>query len=149
MLATQSSPTSGNQQGATLLEALISILVFSLGILSIVALQAAAVRHTTDAQFRIQAGVLADQLLGYMWTDKKNLASYVLQGPQICASGSSITKDAWICSVQSQLPSAVGSNSPEVLVTSDGVVSVTLKWQRSPGDEVRRHSVRTQIKEAQ
>ena len=59
------------QGGAFLLEALIGILIFSLGVLGIVGLQARAVRFTTDAEYRAEAMYLANSLISQMWTDDR------------------------------------------------------------------------------
>jgi len=58
-----------HQTGAYLLEALIGILIFALGVLGIVGLQAASLRATTDAALRAEAVFAAYQLLGQMWAD--------------------------------------------------------------------------------
>jgi type IV pilus assembly protein PilV len=50
-----------------LLEALIAILIFSLGILSLVALQATSIQLTSDAKYRTDATLLANRLIGQMW----------------------------------------------------------------------------------
>src|SRR5439155_1695976 len=65
------------QGGAYLLEALIGILIFGLGILGIVGLQAASLRTTADSALRAEAIFAANQLLGQMWTDDEaNLDVY-------------------------------------------------------------------------
>lgn len=69
-------PTS--QQGSALLEALIGILIFSIGILALVALQATSVKFTTDAKDRTDASFYANQLISKMWVDQDNLASYAV-----------------------------------------------------------------------
>jgi type IV pilus assembly protein PilV len=51
-----------------LLEALIAILVFSLGILTVIGIQAASIKLAADAQLRTKAALLANQLVGQMWT---------------------------------------------------------------------------------
>jgi type IV pilus assembly protein PilV len=61
--------TRRRQTGAYLLEALIGILIFALGVLGIVGLQAASLRTTTDSALRAEAVFAANQLLGQMWTD--------------------------------------------------------------------------------
>jgi len=58
------------QSGAYLLEALIGILIFALGVLGIVGLQAASLRTTTDSSLRAEAVFAATQLVGQMWADK-------------------------------------------------------------------------------
>lgn len=56
------------QSGMMLLEALIGILIFSIGILALVAMQAAAVGSVADAQYRVEAVNLANQVLAQIWT---------------------------------------------------------------------------------
>jgi len=53
-----------SQRGFTLIEILVSLLVFAFGVLALVGLQSTAVRFSTDAQQRADATFLADQLLG-------------------------------------------------------------------------------------
>jgi type IV pilus assembly protein PilV len=65
-------PARHSQQGAFLLEALIGILIFSLGILGIVGLQAQAMRFTNDAEYRAEAVYLANSLISHMWADKQS-----------------------------------------------------------------------------
>ena len=65
------------QSGIALLEALIGILLFSLGILAMVSMQAASVNAVSDAQYRIEAVNASNQLLAQMWTavDRTSAAS--------------------------------------------------------------------------
>jgi type IV pilus assembly protein PilV len=69
--------TKARQSGIALLEALIGILLFSLGILAMVSMQAASVNAVSDAQYRIEAVNAANQLLAQMWTavDRSNAAT--------------------------------------------------------------------------
>jgi len=59
-----------------LLEALIGILIFSVGILALIGMQATAMRATIDAKYRSEASFLANEVIGRMWVDRANLASY-------------------------------------------------------------------------
>src|SRR3954453_16828459 len=59
------------ERGSILLEALIGILVFSLGVLGLVGLQAASIKNTSEARYRTQAAYLTDQLIAQMWVDNK------------------------------------------------------------------------------
>ena len=69
----KTSPTSLRKQtGAYLLEALIGILIFALGVLGIVGLQVASLRTTTDSAMRAEAVFAANQLLSQMWADDEN-----------------------------------------------------------------------------
>lgn len=74
------------QQGVVLLEALIGILIFSFGIIGLVGLQAAMLQSTSAAQYRSEAGYIAQQQLGLMWADPCDLASYSTGAPTPIAS---------------------------------------------------------------
>ena len=65
------------QRGVMLLEALVAILLFSMGILALVALQAVAIKNTADAKYRADAAFLANQIIARMWMENPaNLATY-------------------------------------------------------------------------
>jgi type IV pilus assembly protein PilV len=66
------------QSGMMLLEALIGILIFSIGILALVAMQAAAVGSVADAQFRVEAVNQANQVLAQIWTTVDRSSSAAL-----------------------------------------------------------------------
>jgi type IV pilus assembly protein PilV len=72
--------TGRSQRGVMLLEALIAILIFSIGILAIVGMQATAVRTVTESRSRAEAALYANQLLGQIWTDAINAAQYAYPG---------------------------------------------------------------------
>ena len=75
-----------DQQGVALLEALIGILIFSLGVIGLVGVQAAMLKNTTTSQYRSEAGYIAQQQLGLLWADPCNLASYATGTPTPIAS---------------------------------------------------------------
>lgn len=58
------------QQGSVVLEALIAILIFSMGILALVGMQATAINSVTDAKYRSDANYLANQILGVIWANR-------------------------------------------------------------------------------
>ncbi len=65
-----------SQRGMMLLEGLIAILIFSLGILAMVGMQAVAIGHTSQAKHRIDATFVANKLIGRIWADKGNRGNY-------------------------------------------------------------------------
>ena len=69
-------PLKFAQQGVVLLESMIAILLFSMGVLAIVGLQAAMIKHTADSKFRADASYIAQQKIGQMWADPDNIATY-------------------------------------------------------------------------
>jgi type IV pilus assembly protein PilV len=52
------------QTGSFLLEAMIGILIFFIGVLAMIALQANSIAIQNDSQYRVEAANLADQMLG-------------------------------------------------------------------------------------
>lgn len=64
-------------QGVVILEALIAILIFSMGILALVGLQAAMVKNAGDAKFRADASFVAQQRIGKLWADPVNAATHL------------------------------------------------------------------------
>ena len=52
--------------GYVLLEALVGLLIFSLGLLGMIGFQATATRISTDSRFRTEAAMLADELIAKM-----------------------------------------------------------------------------------
>ena len=73
----RSMSSKRSQEGVMLIEAMIAILIFSIGILAIVGLQATMVKNTADSKFRSDASYIAQARIGEMWADPANLASYV------------------------------------------------------------------------
>lgn len=109
------SPAKSAQQGVVLVEAMIAILIFSMGVLAVVGLQAAMVKNTADSKFRADASYIAQQRVGQLWSDPDNLP----------ADGSNTVTD-----ISALLPG--GSLS----VTRAGVqYTVTVTWQQ-PGEAV-------------
>ena len=139
------------QSGVVLLEALIAILIFSLGILTIVGIQATSIRMAGDAQLRTKATLLANRLVGEMWVQGGTIAAL----KTAYETGGS-AYNAWLADVSAQngLPGVVAagddvvSTLPTVTVSNEGEVVVTLFW-RTPSmrtDEPgHQHIVITQI----
>ncbi len=127
-----------------LIEVLISVLIFSVGVVALVALQAAMTRAQTEAKARTDASYLATELVGLMWADVNNLNSYTTAS---CASNTQC--NMWLAKVQQTLPT--NNTAPVVTVNTDaaspelGDVSILITWQ-PPGGETRRYTMSTSIK---
>jgi type IV pilus assembly protein PilV len=59
------------QDGFTLIESLIAMVVFSVGVLGLVGMQSMSTRVTTDARLRTEAAAAADELLARMQTTSR------------------------------------------------------------------------------
>ncbi len=104
------------QTGAVLLEALIAVLIFSMGILAIAGLQGAMVKNTSDAKYRADAAFIAQQRLGAMWANPTDLTVFALGEEDISAL----------------LPNG---KRTVTLPVADGEVKVEIKWQLPGQDE--------------
>ena len=137
------------QEGAFLLEALIGILIFSLGILGIVGLQAQAIRFTNDSEYRAEAVYLANRLISEMWADDRTTlrANYdsAMGGPKYAS---------FKADVLSRLPSAPPVVNPVVKVdtpdlplavtNTSSVVQVQIFWQM-PGEPTQHSYITTGV----
>jgi type IV pilus assembly protein PilV len=132
--------------GFTMIEVLVALLVFSLGVLGLVAIQATATRMASDARDKAVATFLADQILARMMiSDPTTAATFAHQatGTTPCnpsgAASTNATVTAWLNEVQLQLPGAGSALQQVVVVTSPSAppqVTVRLCWQN--GEEAPR-----------
>jgi len=106
-------PERSSQQGVVIIEAMIAILIFSVGVLGIVGMQANMVKNTSESKFRADASYIAQQQIGSLWVAPSSLP----------ADGSSATSN-----IADQLPGGT------LTVTRSGnQFTVTVGWQQ-PGE---------------
>ena len=60
------------QAGAALIEILVSVLLFSLGVLGLLGLQARAIGFSVDAEDRNRAALLANEVASEMWMNRSS-----------------------------------------------------------------------------
>ncbi|SFC61658.1 prepilin-type N-terminal cleavage/methylation domain-containing protein [Collimonas sp. OK412] len=104
-----------DQSGMSLIEVLISMLIFSFAILGLVSLQVNAVKVSYGAEDRTRAALMANEIIATMWTKKTlnpSLTSWQTRLADPTVSG---------------LPgSATGTVSG---ADASGVVTITITWQ--------------------
>jgi len=161
--ACASAPPRG-QHGVFLIEALLAILIFSLGILTLVAIQTAAITAQNDAQYRVEGANFADQIVSEIWLNVKrdsgtvNVAS--LQEFQYRTAGANCAYTAnktdpsvhalvtaWLDSIThagTGLPGATAATQ-QILVDTSGTgynkVTVTVCWQSPLDAAPHRHTL--------
>ena len=148
------------QTGSVLLEALIAILIFSIGILALIGMQATAINNVADAKYRSTAGFLADQIVGTIWANRlasvgaaaSNVAAATADPgfclPVACAGGSAgaaALAAAWAANdVAANLPQGTGTIS-----MVGPTVTVTVGWlppkEAAAGAPPHRHVVSAYI----
>lgn len=137
-----------SQAGSMLLESFIAILIFSMGILAIVGMQASAVKNSADAKYRSEASLLANELLGKMWVSDRTPATLQAKfqgGAGTDGSGYTL----WYSSVQATLPDS-STYAPTVSVDPvSGLVTVTVRWKapsEAAADAAHSYNVIAQIR---
>lgn len=113
-----------------LLESLLAILLFSIGILTVVALQAASVRHTSETRNRLEASYAANQIVGGMWSNRNNLASYHMAAEQTCTAANTSFAGSSM-PLAARMPDLPNCRIQITVAGND--VSVRLRW-RAPGE---------------
>ena len=155
--------TQLKQKGVFLIEALMGILIFSLGILTLVAIQTAAISAQSDAQYRIEAANLANQMLSQIWlgidrtnagTVQTSLAAFQHQsvGSSCSFSGAASTNadvTSWVSTVTSGTTALPGATAAmqQILVNTGNYNSVTLTlcWKAPLDAGPRKHTVSTYV----
>lgn len=153
-------PTLQAQTGMMLLEALFGILLFSIGILALIGLQANATKQSVEGKYRSDASMLATQLIGQIWATDRKFATLntTYSSGQISngvCSGCNPDFSTWYDLVKTTLPGAADL-TPNVTYTSiapTGVatlgttkISITIYW-RSPDNVIHNYAALTQIQE--
>lgn len=130
------------QSGVVLLEVLVAVLIFSIGLLGIIGMQAASVSAVSDAKYRSEAALVANQIIARIWADQANIDAYQTAGPVLLSGGESPLADLeGTKEVVIGLPPA--SPAPQMRT-----VAVTIRWQ-APGSSVeRRYVTETQVSSA-
>ena len=120
------------QQGVVLLEALIGILIFSLGILALVAMQSVSISNVSNAQYRAEAAFLANEIISQAWVDRgvalANVNNYAYAG------GTAVGPlGDWVDKVNELLPQS-DTYPPTIQVNNVAGVNarelvVTMRWK--------------------
>lgn len=112
------------QQGAMLLEALIAVVIFSLGILGLIGLQANATQAARNAKFRADANQVVSERIATLRFDPRNLAGYNETDTDV---------------------SALLPDGKRTTTVVGDVATVTVTWAASGDSATQKHSVITQV----
>lgn len=123
------SALRNSQTGVMLLEVLIALLIFAIGVLGLVGMQAVSIKLTGESKYRAEAAMFADQLINQMWADDRTNAMLIANYDS-ATGGNKYTE--WKNQIQTAgtgLPGASGANDPTVAIDVNNVVTVTVFWQ--------------------
>jgi len=135
------SCAAGQQRGVVMIEVLVALLIFMLGVLGLVGLQTSMTRAQTDSKVRAEAVTLANDVIGRMWTDLDKLSDYDTKTSEASSASKceALTRcTEWQNKVAKTLP---GGSSAITVDTATGDVAVQLSWTTPAGDT---HSYTTQ-----
>lgn len=136
-------------QGFALMECLFAVLIFSVGILTLVLLQTKAIYQSREAKYRMDASLLANQLIGEMWISDRAASALTTR---FGSAGNGSGYSAWQSTVAATLP-GVAAAAPTVSIATSGsmagsTVTIQIFW-KAPTEPAaapaHRYTVITQI----
>lgn len=134
------------QQGFTLLESLVAMLIFAVGVLGLIGLQTAVTLAQTETHSRSEAVSLAQEMVGLLWTDMARLDQYVTNADSSCTATACLR---WLDKVRTTLPngdaSMMAATARDLRNNAIGNhIDLTVTWQTTRG-EPRRYQTTTSI----
>jgi type IV pilus assembly protein PilV len=128
--------------GFTLIEVLVALIVLSIGLLGLAALQIQSIKHNTDAYFRTQATLLAYDIIDRMRANSAAVSAGIYEvsappatevtcGEDAAGCGSAAELAAydltrWYQALDAALPPVPGS--PSSIDINGHQVTVTIRW---------------------
>lgn len=104
-------PTLGHQGGSVLIEAMVAVVIFSMGVLALVGLQSAMIKNSSDNRYRAEAQLIAQTHIANLMAYGGDAATYVSQ----------VDTE----SIKTQLPNGTLSFS----AITNSMITVTVGWQ--------------------
>jgi type IV pilus assembly protein PilV len=111
------------QRGSTMTEVMVSVVLFSVGVIGLMRVLGTAVQDTGALQYRSTAATLADTAIGQMWVDRGNLPAYETAGTAV-----------------PELP-----NGERVVTVAGNVVTVAISWQAPGAAQPSTHRITATI----
>lgn len=105
------------QAGMALLEVLVSILLFSLGVLGMIGLQARAISFSVDAEDRNRAAMFANEIATTMWLSRSVAVDTAAGTPSWSDRVADTTQNGLPGGLVTVLPTAGIPNSADITIT--------------------------------
>jgi type IV pilus assembly protein PilV len=137
MSATQASRSPQAQTGMTLVEVLVTMVLISVGLLGVAALQMTSLKNNQESYVRSQAAMLAADMLDRMRSNQTgfNAGNYDMTNDasgfdQAGASGTVAATDiaAWQTSINNLLPGS-DTDAAGRIVRNGRIVTITIRWK--------------------
>jgi type IV pilus assembly protein PilV len=134
-------------RGSVLIEGLIAMTIFAIGVLGLTSLQTSLKVRDYDAKLRVLASEYAGELIGMAVSDPKNKNCYTIPvNSQVgCASATAkaLAQD-WQDQVTATIPNISANNNTATLSASNNF-KVTINWQRTSSQSLHTYSATTRI----
>lgn len=124
-------------KGFFVIEAMIAVLIFMIGILGVLQTQVASMEATTDAQYRVQASYMAQNIVSKAILNKSSIGTYI--------DGSNAEYGEWLDELGRMLP-GVANSPPELTTFVDGgntFINVKINWKRPTSDVISTYEYQT------
>lgn len=127
------------QRGIGLLDSLVALAILAMGMLAMTRFQARLIASGTDAQQRLVATQLADELLSLVMVDPDNGACYTVPAAGACSNATARAyTDAW----KARAESALEQMAVNVLRdAANNRIEVTMAWTGKDGRDPREMKV--------
>lgn len=124
------------QRGFTLLEALIAVIVLSLGLLGLAQLHTYGLRNSNSAALRVEAVNLAGNILERMRANRNSALAgdYDIAIGTTSSSAGGLAEDdvnEWKQEMDDRLPGGDGA-----IATNGGIITVTVQWSEAWDDDL-------------
>lgn len=138
------------QRGVSLIEALIALIVLSLGMLGQVAFMVTAMRDGQQARYRAIASYYAEEMISLAISDTGNRAKYVVS-TSTCTDATWAPCTGWLTRLKTDLPQS--SDATPISVTLDsttssadyGQMTVTIQWKGADGSSAQTYVSTTNL----
>lgn len=122
----RSPRTLGRSRGLTLVEVLVTLVIISVGLLGVAALQLTTVRNNYDSFVRSQAAMLASDMLDRMRANRNRAEQYaVAMDTETADTPEGEDTKRWRATLDAQLPSGKGAIDFDVATS---IVTISIQW---------------------
>lgn len=134
------------QTGSFMIEAIISLLLFAVGLISLMALSAQALNQVGQSKARNDASYMAGELIGEMWVSASvNVGTWITR-LQAAVPGATGAVHLSTCTCWSDCPADASGVTGTVAVANTQAVTVCIAWtDRKDANTPRRYQASSMI----
>lgn len=143
MISSSNSPSARSVRGASLIEVLVAVIIMSIGLLGVAAMQSIALRNSQGSMERSQAVIQSYAILDAMRANltAARAGAYNIDACTVPAGGTSLVESdqqAWIQSLKDTLgdnASVCGAVDCDAMADDNAVCRITVTWDDTRATE--------------